>query len=142
MGSRQRTPLRLLISFANSLAKSVVKCKRSASTGHLKSWTFSDLPKGCNIDDIFRLIISPTYHQMLSHHKQPFSVPDEDDLVAMQAIFSHIYQAYQEYTVMTQLHEVEVRELKPKYKVEVMKYEFYYLSRTPKAMVYHSRTFE
>ena len=32
--------------------------------------------------------------------------------------------------VTTQLHEVEVCELKPKYKVEVTKYEFYYPSRT------------
>ena len=64
--------------------------------GHLKAWTLSDLLKGCNIDDIFRLISSPTYLQMLGHHKRPFSVPDEDDLVAMQAIFSHIHQAHQE----------------------------------------------
>ena len=42
--------------------------------------------------------------------------------------------------VMTQLREVEVHELRPKYLVKVMKYEFYCLSRTPEAMIYHSRT--
>ena len=77
----------------------VVKCKRSASTSHLKTWTLSDLPKGCNVNDIFRLILSPTYLQMLSHHKWPFSIPDKDDLAVMQAIFSHIYQTHQEYTI-------------------------------------------
>ena len=46
-------------------------------------------------------------------------------------------------TVTTQLHEVEVRELKPKHlgrSYEVSKYKFYYLGRTPEAMIYHSRT--
>ena len=42
--------------------------------------------------------------------------------------------------VMVQLHEVEIRELRHKYLVEVTKYEFYYLSRTPEVMIYHSRT--
>ena len=36
---------------------------------------------------------------MLGHHKWPFSVPDEDNFAAMQAIFSHIYQAHQEYMI-------------------------------------------
>ena len=63
--------------------------------GCLKAWTLSDLPKGCNVDDIFRLISSQTYLQMISHHKQPFSVPDEDDL----GDAGHIYQAHQEYTI-------------------------------------------
>ena len=47
--------------------------------------------------------------------------------------------------VTTQLCEVEVCELKPKYlgqSYKVMKYKFYYLSRTPEMMVYHSRTYE
>ena len=42
--------------------------------------------------------------------------------------------------VTTQLREVEVRELKPKYKVEVTKCKFYYLSKTSRTMIYHSRT--
>ena len=42
--------------------------------------------------------------------------------------------------VMVQLCEVEICELRPKCLVEVTKYEFYYLSRTPEAMIYHSRT--
>ena len=41
---------------------------------------------------------------------------------------------------MVLLCEVEIHELRPKYLVEVTKYEFYYLSRTPEAMIYHSRT--
>ena len=44
------------------------------------------------------------------------------------------------WNVMTQLCEVEVCELRPKYLVKVTKYEFYYLSRTLEAMIYHSRT--
>ena len=45
--------------------------------------------------------------------------------------------------VTTQLREVEVRELKPKYlgrSYEVTRYEFYYLSGTPEVMIHHSRT--
>ena len=67
--------------------------------GHLKSWTLSDLPKGCNIDDAFRLISLPTYLQMLGHHKQPFGISDEDDLAVIQVIFNHLYQALQEYMI-------------------------------------------
>jgi hypothetical protein len=73
--------------------------QRSATTGRLKAWTLNDLPKGCNIDDIFKLISLPTYIRMIGHHKQPFCIPDEDDLKAMQAIFNHLYQALQEYTI-------------------------------------------
>ena len=38
--------------------------------------------------------------------------------------------------VMTQLREVEVCELKPKYKVEVTRDEFYYFSRAQDYVLY------
>ena len=76
-----------------------VEHQQSATTGPLKAWTLNDLPKGCNIDDVFKLILLPTYIQIIGHHKQPFCILDEDNLTAMQAIFNHIYQALQEYTI-------------------------------------------
>ena len=76
-----------------------VECKQNASTGHLKAWALSDLPKGCNVDDVFRLISLPMYLQMLGHHKQPFGISDKDNLMAMQVIFNHLYQALQEYMI-------------------------------------------
>ena len=73
-------------------------CQCSA-TGHLRAWTINDLPAGCNVNDTFRLISSPTYLQMLGHHRLPFSILDDDDLVAMQAIFNHLYRSLQWYTI-------------------------------------------
>ena len=73
-------------------------CQCSA-TGHLRAWTINNLPAGCNVNDTFRLISSPTYLQMLGHHRLPFSIPDDDDLAAMQAIFNHLYRSLQRYMI-------------------------------------------
>lgn len=73
--------------------------KRSVSTGRLMAWGIEHLPKGCNVDDAFKLVAAPTYLQMIGHHKSPFSIPDKEDLLAMQAIFNYVYQAHQEYRI-------------------------------------------
>ena len=36
---------------------------------------------------------------MVGHNKNPFSVPDDKDLSAMQAIFGHVHQALEDYTI-------------------------------------------
>ena len=63
------------------------------------------------------------------------------DRVMLKSSCSH--HKHRAMDVMTQLCEVEVHELKPKYlgqSYKMMKYEFYYFSRTPEVMIYHSRT--
>ena len=67
---------------------------------------------------------------------------------AIWIIPTHLEHPYL-HCVTTQLREVEVHELKPKYKVKCYErttYEFYYLSRTGVTMcytkVYHSKTYE
>ena len=75
-------------------------CQHQCNTaGCLKAWAIEDLPRGCNADDTFKLVASPTYLQMLGHNKMPFGMPDEEDLKGMQAIFNYIYQSLQEYTI-------------------------------------------
>ena len=75
-------------------------CQRQHNTnGRLKAWSLEDLPKGCNTNDTFKLIVSPTYLQMLGHNRKPFGIPDKEDLLSMQAIFNHVYQSLQEYTI-------------------------------------------
>ena len=69
------------------------------ATGWLKAWTLENLPKGCNVNETFRLIASPTYLQILGHSKTPFGILDDDDLLGMQAIFNHIYKALESYTI-------------------------------------------
>ena len=54
--------------------------------------------KGCNVNETFKLIASPTYLQMLGHSKTPFGITD-DDLSGMQAIFNYIYKALESYTI-------------------------------------------
>ena len=56
------------------------------------------------------------------------------------ALSKEIFVVFYSLTVTTQLCEVEVRELRPKYLLKVMKCKFYYLSRISEAMIYHSRT--
>ena len=75
-------------------------CQHQRNTnGCLKAWSLEDLPKGCNTSGTFKLIVSPTYLQMLGHNRKPFGIPDEEDLPSMQAIFNHVYQSLQEYTI-------------------------------------------
>ena len=74
------------------------QCQRN-TLGRLKAWRLEDLPKDCNTNDTFKLIVSLTYLQMVGHNKNPFSVLDDEDISAMQAIFGHIYQALEDYTI-------------------------------------------
>ena len=74
------------------------QCQCTA-TGQLKAWTLENLPKGCNINETFKLIASLTYLQMLGHNKTPFGIPDGEDLLGMQAIFNHVYKALKSYTI-------------------------------------------
>ena len=73
--------------------------RQCSTTGRLRAWTINNLPAGCNVNDTFRLILSLTYLQMLGHHRLPFSILDDDDLAAMQAIFNHLYRSLQRYTI-------------------------------------------
>ena len=58
-----------------------------------------NLPKGCNVNYTFKFIASLTYLQMHGHNKRPFSIPDNEDLSGIQAIFNHVYQALEGYTI-------------------------------------------
>ena len=69
------------------------------ATGQLKAWTLKNLPKGCNVNETFKLIASPTYPQILGHSKMPFGIPDDNDLSGMQAIFNHVYKALKSYMI-------------------------------------------
>ena len=70
-----------------------------STTSCLRAWTIKNLPTWSNVNDTFRLILSPTYLQMLGHHRLLFSIPDDNDLVMMQANFNHLYRSLQRYTI-------------------------------------------
>ena len=79
-------------------SKTAPQCQHT-TTGRLKAWTLENLPKGCNVNKTFKLIASPTYLQMLGHSKTPFGIPDDDNLLGMQAIFNHVYKALESYMI-------------------------------------------
>ena len=98
LGVKMPQATHLLQQGPSQIALQALQHQHSA-TGHLKAWSLKNLPKGCNVNDTFKLVVSPTYLQMLSHNKKPFGIPDDDDLLGMQTIFNHIYKSLQDYTI-------------------------------------------
>lgn len=73
--------------------------RKRSNSGRVKPFGIEDLPTGCNVNDAFTRISTPTYLLMVGHNKSPFSLPDSEDLAAMQTIFNNIYRSLQEYTI-------------------------------------------
>ena len=48
---------RLLQQGPSQVASEARQCQRNTN-GHLKAWSVKDLPKGCNTNDTFKLIVS------------------------------------------------------------------------------------
>ena len=92
--SKRRTCLKPLVFFNKALLKLLF---RHPNTNVVLQATWK--PKGCNVNETFKLVASPMYLQMLGHNKKPFGIPDDDDLLRISTIFNHVYMSLQDYTI-------------------------------------------